>query len=171
MNERDREQQLTTGDLAGHREQTRARGDEELRARAESERAVQSPQPPASPATPPRSTETAVTGGGTRELARAAAAREERPASSREMLFPGEEAEQLRRRWSDVQGAFVDEPRRAVERADELVAQVMKRLAEAFATERANLEKQWDRGDKVTTEDLRVALQRYRAFFDRLLSM
>ena len=47
----------------------------------------------------------------------------------------------------------------------------MKRIAEVFATERANLEAQWDRGDNVTTEDLRVALQRYRAFFDRLLSV
>jgi hypothetical protein len=33
------------------------------------------------------------------------------------------------------------------------------------------LEKQWDRGDNVSTEDLRVALQRYRSFFDRLLNL
>ena len=52
-----------------------------------------------------------------------------------------------------------------------LVADVMKRLAESFASERGTLEKQWDRGDNVTTEDLRVALQRYRTFFDRLLSV
>jgi hypothetical protein len=65
----------------------------------------------------------------------------------------------------------VDEPRRAVERADELVAQVIKRLAESFAQERSKLEGQWGRGDNVSTEDLRVALQRYRAFFDRLLNV
>jgi len=70
-----------------------------------------------------------------------------------------------------VQTGFVDEPRRAVEEADKLVATVMKRLAESFATERSNLEKQWDRGDNVSTEDLRVALQRYRTFFDRLLNV
>jgi hypothetical protein len=64
----------------------------------------------------------------------------------------------------------VDEPRKAVEEADKLVASVMKRLAEGFANERSKLEKQWDRGDNVSTEDLRVALQRYRSFFDRLLS-
>jgi hypothetical protein len=58
-----------------------------------------------------------------------------------------------------------------VEQADELVAQVMKRLAEIFADERTNLESQWSRGDNVSTEDLRVALQRYRSFFDRLLSV
>ena len=60
---------------------------------------------------------------------------------------------------------------RAVEQADSLVADVMKRLAESFAGERANLERQWDRGGDVTTEDLRVALQRYRSFFDRLLTI
>jgi hypothetical protein len=47
----------------------------------------------------------------------------------------------------------------------------MKRLAETFAKERAGLESQWDRGEDVSTEDLRVALQRYRAFFGRLLAI
>ena len=70
-----------------------------------------------------------------------------------------------------VQTAFVDEPRRAVEQADGLVAAAMKRLAEVFAEERSGLEKQWDRGDNVSTEDLRVALQRYRSFFHRLLAI
>jgi hypothetical protein len=65
----------------------------------------------------------------------------------------------------------VDEPRRTVEAADKLVASVMQRLAEGFANERSSLEKQWDRGDNVSTEDLRVALQRYRSFFDRLLKL
>ena len=66
---------------------------------------------------------------------------------------------------------FVDEPRQAVEKADALVAGVMKRLAEVFAAERERLEKQWDRGDSVSTEELRLALRRYRAFFGRLLSV
>ena len=65
----------------------------------------------------------------------------------------------------------MDEPRRAVEQADELVAEVIKRLADSFARERSRLEGQWGRGDNVSTEDLRVALQRYRAFFDRLLNI
>jgi hypothetical protein len=86
-------------------------------------------------------------------------------------LFAERDSTELRNRWSDVQTGFVDEPRRAVEQADSLVADVMKRLAESFAAERASLEKQWDRGDNVTTEDLRVALQRYRSFFDRLLTI
>jgi hypothetical protein len=86
-------------------------------------------------------------------------------------LFPGDELESLRTRWKEIQTAFVDEPRKAVEQADGLVASAMKRLAEVFAQERSGLEQQWDRGDSVSTEDLRVALQRYRTFFDRLLSV
>jgi hypothetical protein len=86
-------------------------------------------------------------------------------------LFPNNELENLRTRWKEIQTNFVDEPRKAVEQADSLVASAMKRLAEVFADERSNLEKQWDRGDNVSTEDLRVAFQRYRSFFDRLLSV
>ncbi len=86
-------------------------------------------------------------------------------------LFPENESKDFHKRWTDIQTAFVDEPRRAVERADELVAQVIKRLADSFAQERSRLEGQWGRGDNVSTEDLRVALQRYRAFFDRLLNV
>jgi hypothetical protein len=86
-------------------------------------------------------------------------------------LFPAAELDGLRNRWNEVQAAFVDEPRRAVEQADGLVASAMKRLAEVFAEERAKLEQQWDRGDNVSTEELRVALQRYRSFFHRLLAI
>jgi len=93
------------------------------------------------------------------------------PAGNSETLFPSEELQALRTRWKEIQTAFVDEPRKAVEQADSLVASAMKRLAEVFAEERSGLEKQWDRGESVSTEDLRVALQRYRAFFDRLLSV
>jgi hypothetical protein len=85
-------------------------------------------------------------------------------------LFPQDELESFRSRWSSVQTSFVDEPRTAVEQADSLVANVVRRIAEQFASEREQLEKQWDRGDSVNTEDLRQALKRYRAFFDRLLA-
>jgi hypothetical protein len=86
-------------------------------------------------------------------------------------LFSEPEMGDFRSQWSKVQTGFVDEPRRTVEDADKLVAAVMQRLAEGFANERSGLEKQWDRGDNVSTEDLRVALQRYRSFFDRLLKL
>jgi len=86
-------------------------------------------------------------------------------------LFPEKETTDFRTRWTDIQTGFVDEPRRAVEQADALVAEVIKRLADSFAEERSKLEGQWGRGDDVSTEDLRVSLRRYRSFFDRLLNV
>jgi hypothetical protein len=85
-------------------------------------------------------------------------------------LLLDSEVGDLRSRWSTIQAEFVDEPRRSVQQADKLVATAMQRLADGFANERASLEKQWESGDNVSTEDLRVALQRYRAFFGRLLN-
>lgn len=86
-------------------------------------------------------------------------------------LFPNHELQDLKTNWDHIQTGFVDEPRTAVEQADSLVASTMKRLAEVFAEERSKLEQQWDRGDDVSTEDLRLALQRYRSFFHRLLAI
>jgi hypothetical protein len=86
-------------------------------------------------------------------------------------LFSESEMEDFRAQWGNLQTGFVDEPRRAVEDADKLVASVMQRLAKVFTDERSSLEKQWDRGDSVSTEDLRIALQRYRSFIDRLLKL
>lgn len=91
--------------------------------------------------------------------------------NTRMMLLPGDQADALRGKWTDIQAGFVDAPRSAVERADALVVDTVKQLARVFGMERARLEDQWDRGGDVTTEDLRVTLQRYRSFFDRLLSM
>src|ERR1700744_1416072 len=85
-------------------------------------------------------------------------------------VFPENELNDLRGRWDKAQGLFVDEPRKALEEADALVAATVKRIAELFSDERAKLEKQWDRGGEVSTEDLRQGLRRYRGFFDRLLS-
>jgi hypothetical protein len=85
-------------------------------------------------------------------------------------LLSAEATSSFQRRWEEVQTRFVDEPRGAVEDADGLVANLMKQLAEGFAQERERLEAQWDRGEDISTEDLRIALQRYRSFFQRLLS-
>jgi hypothetical protein len=86
-------------------------------------------------------------------------------------LFANEDAAGYRTRWSAIQTGFVDEPRKAVEEADTLVAEVMKRLAEGFANERQQLESAWERSDRISTEDLRIAMRRYRSFFERLLSI
>ena len=102
--------------------------------------------------------------------------REERPSSTADLhddtpeLLSSDDNAEFKRRWESIQTGFVDEPRQTVEQADELVAHVMKRLAEGFATEREQLEQQWGRGEDVSTEDLRITLQRYRGFFERLLA-
>lgn len=94
-----------------------------------------------------------------------------RPAADSHPLFSGEETKRFRQEWDSIQIGFVDEPRKSVERADGLVASVIQRLAAVFSEERSKLEGQWGRGEDVSTEDLRVNLQRYRSFFDRLLSV
>jgi hypothetical protein len=85
-------------------------------------------------------------------------------------LFDNADTQRFRARWQELQIAFVDEPRDAVANADELVAELMQQLAKRFNQERASLEGQWSRGEDVSTEDLRVSLQRYRSFFERLLA-
>jgi hypothetical protein len=86
-------------------------------------------------------------------------------------LLSDQDTQGFRARWEAVQAGFVDSPRDAVQEADGLVAELMKRLAESFAGARSDLDQQWSRGENVSTEDLRLALRRYRSFFDRLLSI
>ena len=85
-------------------------------------------------------------------------------------LLPEDQGAELQTRWEAIQTRFVDDPRSAVEEADALVASTMQQLADSFASAREDLEGQWSRGEDISTEDLRVALQRYRSFFRRLLS-
>src|SRR5262249_1790374 len=86
-------------------------------------------------------------------------------------LFAQTDAQDFRSRWEKIQIGFVDEPRKAVEQADELVASTIRRLAEVFAAERQKLETEWDKAENASTEELRLALRRHRSFFDRLLSV
>ena len=147
----------TTADLARAGEDMRGRGDERIVDRSEGTVATETrpdaPPPASQGSAPPR------------------ADRVSNASEPNTPLFVQNEADKLRGQWSDIQAGFVDQPRNAVERADTLVADVMKRLAESFARERDTLDRQWDHGDNVTTEDLRLVLQRYRSFFNRLLSV
>ena len=90
--------------------------------------------------------------------------------AEREPLFETADRDRFGESWTNIQAAFVDDPKDAVKEADTLVAELMQRLAETFSAERSRLESQWDNDEDVSTEDLRIALQRYRSFFDRLLS-
>ncbi len=86
-------------------------------------------------------------------------------------LFLADVAAGFRSSWSAVQIGFVDDPHQAVRQADELVAQVMQSLAQTFTDERTKIESQVDEAQQASTEDLRVALRRYRSFFERLLAL
>jgi len=93
------------------------------------------------------------------------------PDQERLPLFAGEQAQHLRTRWENLQVGFVDEPKRSVEEADRLVTEAINSLSDGFASQRRTLEQQWHREGDVSTEDLRLALRRYRSFFERLLSL
>ena len=86
-------------------------------------------------------------------------------------LFAADELAGLRARWGNVQAGFVDDPRDCVEKADGLVSDVVEHLTAGFGDARSRLEQQWGRGEEASTEDLRIALRRYRDFFDRLLAV
>ncbi|HEY4455870.1 MAG TPA: hypothetical protein VGN81_16270 [Pseudonocardiaceae bacterium] len=85
-------------------------------------------------------------------------------------LLEDSDSERFRGRWHDVQAAFVDDPRNAVQDADQLVAELMQTLAATFAERKRSLEEQWHGGGEAQTEDLRLALRSYRSFFDQLLA-
>jgi hypothetical protein len=90
--------------------------------------------------------------------------------SQLEPLFATDRASELRSRWQRLQSRFVDDPRETVQEADALVAELLQELAQSFSDARARLEAQWTEGEDASTEDLRVTLQRYRSFFERLLA-
>jgi hypothetical protein len=162
----DQESNLTTGDLAPAGETDVDDGTSERPARESQSSVIETGATPA--AQPGRSEAPAAQ---RTSAATASAATALKKEESPEPLFSPEEAKNLHSRWENIQVGFVDEPRRSVEQADQLVAEAIKRLAEVFADERHRLERQWARGDNVSTEDLRIALQRYRGFFARLLSV
>ena len=82
----------------------------------------------------------------------------------------GDDVEQLRERWQAIQAEFVDDPQQAVQKADALVTDVIDNLTRTFEQTKDLLDTQLGEADDVSTEDLRVGLQRYRTFFERLLA-
>jgi hypothetical protein len=103
------------------------------------------------------------------DVARPAEDAGSRPPESNAPLL--ERGDEWMGRWNEIQIRFVDEPRESIANADALVDEVMKQLAAAFAEERARIEGEWSAGSEPSTEELRVALQRYRSFFNRLLAV
>ena len=162
-------ERLSTEDLTGRRPATQV--DEDVRdARSEADDATDG-APVRSPLSDPNRADDAprAAAAPTDDAPTTAAGDRSTTAEANEALLDAEEGTRFERRWHQVQVAFVDEPRAAVEQADELVAELMRHLAETFADERGRLESAWSAGENVDTEALRVALTRYRSFFHRLL--
>jgi hypothetical protein len=147
---------MTTQDQHTETEASQAQTDSMSQAQDESspEARVESPMEQTQPFTPP--TEAPIEGA-------------ESP--TEKSLFDDALLGGLRARWDDVQASFVDDPRKCVQQADGLVADVVDKLVNGFAEARSRLEEQWARGEDASTEDLRVALKRYREFFQRLLTV
>jgi hypothetical protein len=151
---------LTTADLA--RAGARARGADARTEQAERAAAER----------PADVADTARPGGRTYERADARSDPRGDPRSEKlEALFTPETTTDFRSQWIDIQARFVDDPRQAVRDGDELVAKVMKSLAESFAHEKERVDGQLQDGGDASTELLRVALRRYRSFFERLLTL
>jgi len=91
--------------------------------------------------------------------------------ASRTPYLAEADSERVNEQWKRVQTEFVDDPRKSVSEAHQLVSEMVERIAETFTQERNELEQQWSKGANVSTEDLRVCLQRYRTFFERLLPL
>jgi hypothetical protein len=97
--------------------------------------------------------------------------RETGPSTTGSTLISNRQIQDLRERWMNIQASFVDEPKHSIEEADKLVMSAVQQVEETFKMQRTELERQWKSGGEASTEDLRICLQRYREFFDRLLSM
>lgn len=147
---------VTTDDIASRTDTPRPTGD------------ATSPTRTDAPATDETSPTTPYPDEATTPAAPGAATQQHSPDDA--PLLDDATADPFARRWSEVQARFVDDPRQAVRDADGLVAELMQALAERFAQHKGGLEEQWTRGDEPDTESLRLALQQYRSFFDRLLS-
>lgn len=93
------------------------------------------------------------------------------PGNENTALFPSHQCETLENEWRTIQTNFVDSPQDAVKQADALVNKTIDTLATSFGDMRASLERTWEREGEVSTEELRLAMQNYRSFFRRLLSI
>jgi hypothetical protein len=96
---------------------------------------------------------------------------EEYSRSQSGLLIAPAEADYLQSQWRNVQIGFVDEPRRAIEQADQLIRDAILQVQEEFNAKRENLKREWSEKEEASTEDLRLVLQKYRSMFSRLLSI
>lgn len=148
------------------------RGNEEYPRNLERERRQDSPPAPPAPDRPPAPVRTTEGAAGETVRSEPGDGPGVRAGDGQgEPVIPRSESEEFRRRWESIQASFIDAPREAVDDADRLVEELTERIAQRFGAERGALDERWEEGDEVSTEDLRLSLQRYRGFFDRLLRL
>lgn len=88
-----------------------------------------------------------------------------------DLWLNGAEMDDLQSNWNSIQIGFVDEPRTSVEQAKALVAEATGRITRALTEKQTALDRAWMDRQDVSTEDLRVALQQYRLFFNHLQTL
>jgi hypothetical protein len=98
-------------------------------------------------------------------------ARENRDNEANRPLFPSHQCTTLEKEWQAIQANFVDSPRDSVKQADALVTKTIDILSSSFGEMRGSMERTWEKDGDVSTEELRLAMQNYRSFFHRLLSI
>ncbi|HWU08686.1 MAG TPA: hypothetical protein VN520_20280 [Streptomyces sp.] len=95
--------------------------------------------------------------------------RHEAPGTDRSLISRTDQ-EKLSLRMQQAVTDFVESPRRAVEEADSTFGQIVSVLTEALAERGRLLRASWQEQDtEAQTEELRIALQRYRDISEQLL--
>ena len=77
---------------------------------------------------------------------------------------------ELQERWLAIQSDFVDDPRRSVASAADLVTEAIDTLVAEIKERDVSLRGTWD-SSNADTEVLRNALRDYRSFLDRLVAL
>ncbi|GAA1085509.1 hypothetical protein [Nocardiopsis metallicus] len=77
-------------------------------------------------------------------------------------------AHEVRERWTQAQGEFVDDPPRSVREADALADEVADALIAEIEARRASLRSVWN-DSEADTEALRLVLRDYRSFVKQMV--
>ncbi|MEV5895055.1 hypothetical protein [Nonomuraea fuscirosea] len=95
------------------------------------------------------------------------------PAPPQHGSLLGSDSSDVLQRWHDLQAFFVDDPREAVQRADELMDEVMTAVHETLERRLGELREPWKNTDQddTETERLRMALRAYRNVLHRLMPL
>ncbi|MEU4545775.1 hypothetical protein [Nonomuraea dietziae] len=113
----------------------------------------------------------AATGAATGDVpVESAPARAQAVPQQRQALFD-QDVDQAHTRWHDLQATFVEDPRQAVEQADELLDEVVNALTSSLTTRTSELGDRWKNTDQGDTEQLRLALRDYGAMLEQLLAL